>query len=118
MDFYVVSSLVLLYALSKKLQGTNSLQWLDSPQKKLEVMEGMSFTNINFSRYLQPIENVVNPKRWVGDNLKYQQVKVGLDKYSSNPVTAKKAENDSIYYNYTETSPSFLGNTFSNPQYN
>ena len=118
MDFYTIGSIVMIYVLSKKLQGTNSMKWLDGPQKKLEDMEGMSFTNINFNRYLQPIENVVNRQRYYTDNLKANQVKASLDRYSSNPVIAKKAERKMNYYNYIPTSSSYLGNVYSNPKYN
>lgn len=119
MDFYTIGSLAMLYYLSQRIQGKTVLNYLDEPQRKLERMQGMSFSNINFSRYLQPMENVINPSKYPVDQLKANQVRVSLQKYSPNNAVSKMAQNNSIYYNYVENNALNTANTFSNyRQYN
>lgn len=105
----------MIYILSKKIQGDNVINQLDNTQKKLEAMEGMSFSNINFSRYLQPLENAINPTRYPKDNLKQQQVMYSLGLHSDNSVVSTSAKNNIIYNNFIENLPGNNANVFSKP---
>ena len=118
MDFFLVASIGLLFFVGKNNGSKKNIDWLDEPQKRLEKMDGMSWSNINFSRYLQPLEAIFNPSTYYTDDLKWKKVRTQLGRYSSDPITAEKATRDYTYLNYIRGGIGYIGRTNLNTNYN